>query len=218
YVIPPQLVPFSSKGPTVDNRIKPDICAPAYMVPSAFNNRQFAPWMIGSTVEKSVFRNDTQYWNTSNGTSMAAPHVTGIVALMFQINPMESGHVRRILTETSTRETFMGAIPNNRYGYGTVNAYDAILETVRFTNLKETKTEQLFFIYPNPSSQELNLISDLYDAQYKIVGINGQVALTGTCSSSGTTHIDTQNLSPGVYTITLESAGQLLHRKWIKTD
>ena len=81
------LADFSSEGPvTVDgsNRIKPDLLAPGVDVLSAFP---------GGTYTKL------------DGTSMAGPHVAGVVALMWSANPALIGQVeltRRILLETAT--------------------------------------------------------------------------------------------------------------------
>jgi len=57
----------SSMGPTWDGRIKPDVMAP------------------GSNIKSSVpFELDGDYYGWMSGTSMAAPHVSGVVALMYQ--------------------------------------------------------------------------------------------------------------------------------------
>lgn len=67
---------------------------------------------------------------------MAAPHVSGVVALMFQANPnLTFEQVDKILKETSDKDltssnTNCGGIsdtefPNNSFGHGKVNAYKA---------------------------------------------------------------------------------------------
>ena len=73
-----------------------------------------------------------------NGTSMATPHVSGIVALMREANPdLTVDEMRRILLKTATPltdKTFKKS-PNraNGYGYGLVNALKA------FDAAKKTK-------------------------------------------------------------------------------
>lgn len=109
---------FSSRGPvTVDGsgRMKPDIAAPGVAVFSA---------MPGGT------------YTVNSGTSMAGPHVAGVVALMWSANPSLIGDIERteqILIETATPYSgnltngcFKGGIPNAAYGYGIVNAYEAV--------------------------------------------------------------------------------------------
>ena len=79
------LAPFSSTGPvTVDGsgRLKPDIAAPGVDVWSAWPGGQYA---------------------VNSGTSMAGPHVAGVVALLWSANPALIGDIDR--TEQILRET-----------------------------------------------------------------------------------------------------------------
>jgi subtilisin family serine protease len=88
------LTGFSSLGPVeVDGsgRIKPDIVAPGANIPSAFPGGTYA---------------------FLSGTSMAGPHVAGVVALMWSANPHLIGDID--LTETILRNsatTYDGWIP-----------------------------------------------------------------------------------------------------------
>lgn len=110
---------FSSRGPvTLDgsNRLKPDVSAPGVSVRS-------------STLGGS--------YGLSSGTSMAAPHVAGVVALLIEANPLLEGDVdalEAILTESAepltTTQTCGGVpgdqIPNNTFGYGRLDALAAV--------------------------------------------------------------------------------------------
>lgn len=78
---------FSSMGPTRDGRQKPDLCAPGVRVLAA----RSGPWDgAGMLTRKS-------------GTSMAAPHVTGCIALMFEAapRPLHIEETRRLLLSTA---------------------------------------------------------------------------------------------------------------------
>ena len=65
------------------------------------------------------------------------PHLVGVVALMWSANSQLIGNIDRteqILVQTASPytgaeppdECFTGSKPNNAYGYGIVNAYDAV--------------------------------------------------------------------------------------------
>ncbi len=101
---------FSSRGPvTVDGsgRMKPDITAP------------------GVNIRSSVPGNG--YAGGWNGTSMAGPHVAGLVALMLSAHPELKGDVdgiERIITETAIPAG--SPIPNTTYGYGRMDALAAL--------------------------------------------------------------------------------------------
>jgi subtilisin family serine protease len=110
---------FSSVGPvTVDGsqRTKPDILAPGVGVLSAFPNDSYS---------------------FLDGTSMAGPHVAGVVALMWSANPDLLGDIGR--TEEliqATAQTYAGQppvcgdqeqeAPYNGTGYGLIDAYAAV--------------------------------------------------------------------------------------------
>ncbi len=105
---------FSSRGPTLDGRIKPDLSAPGVNVPSA--------WSDGSIV-------------LASGTSMAAPHVAGAVALLWSANPTLMGDLpatQNLITATAAALASSecgdapGAIPNNVYGWGRLDVRAAV--------------------------------------------------------------------------------------------
>ena len=138
---------YSSWGPVmVDNsyRLKPDISAP------------------GSRVRSSVPGNN---YSTASGTSMAGPHVAGVVALMISANPDLAGDVDKIeeiiqlTADPMTRDFSCGdlsgnSIPNFVYGYGRINALAAVktAQNISTSVLDEAIDNTGFFIFPNPVS------------------------------------------------------------------
>ena len=94
---------FSSVGPTVDGRIKPDVMA------------------MGSGVYYASLSGNN-YWSGS-GTSFSCPLVSGVAALLLSANPsIAPMELREIFRTTSTNS----ANPNREYGWGIVNALDAL--------------------------------------------------------------------------------------------
>ena len=63
----------------------------------------------------------------SSGTSFATPHVTGICALLFEVDPtLTHEEIKNILISTATSDTISAPVPNNIWGYGRANAVDAV--------------------------------------------------------------------------------------------
>lgn len=220
YVLPGSLAKFSSRGPTVDGRIKPDITAPGFDVPSSTNNLQFASWMLDRTLLKTVFRNDTQYWIAFNGTSMAAPHVTGIVALLLQVNPLlNSEQIRSILTETAVVDQATGNVPNTSYGYGKVDAYSAVIKALQSSKLNAQNTGPEISIFPNPFSNSIQIIIPQIsgDATIEIISSDGRLVYsTSIVKSNDIITISSENLADGLYFIRFQTGGELFVYKLLK--
>jgi subtilisin family serine protease len=118
----------SSRGPvTVDgsNRLKPDLAAPGSSIRSTYPPSSYV--ML-------------------SGTSMAGPHVAGVVALMISAEPRLAGRVdaiERILRDTAAPRTstqtcgaFPGAsVPNAVFGAGRLDALAAVGRAIAFVDL-----------------------------------------------------------------------------------
>ncbi|MET7392342.1 S8 family serine peptidase [Dactylosporangium sp. NPDC005572] len=107
---------FSSRGPTPDGLVKPNVMAPGVDVLSALPGGRYG---------------------YLSGTSMATPHVAGVVALMWSANPSLIGKVeetRTILERTARHLTPSGTAcgdPADVVGAGLVDALAAVAATPR---------------------------------------------------------------------------------------
>jgi hypothetical protein len=120
---PYPIASFSSRGPTgcnvpADRKIKPEVSAP------------------GVDVYSSVPGGG--YQSGWSGTSMAGPHVAGIVGLLREANPnLGVDEIKQILMETARDEGTAGE--DNTYGWGFVDAYEAVvMATVGFADISGT--------------------------------------------------------------------------------
>jgi len=81
--------------------------------------------------------------------------------------------------------------------------------------------EEFFYVYPNPSSEIINLKSSINSREkYKIILTNnlGQVVLDKKCSDLNNLEINIQNLEPGIYFINIEGDTDLNKKlSFIKT-
>ncbi len=87
---------FSSKGPTGDGRRKPDLVAPGERITSCAAGAQLTA--VAGAPGDAVYVEDS-------GTSMASPHVSGVIAALLSIRREFIGRpdeIKRIFAETAT--------------------------------------------------------------------------------------------------------------------
>lgn len=176
---------FSSVGPTVDGRIKPDVMALGEQVLTINSN--------GKIIQ-------------SNGTSFSAPLVSGLVAGFWQANP-ELTNMQVI--DRIRKSGHRALSPNNEVGYGVPDFIRAMERTILATYGNAPKS---FRVFPNPVSSELvievkpnqsseDLAIYLYSSTGKLLD---QKMPRGYESHIVT--FDFQGILPGVYIINVVTA------------
>lgn len=119
----------SSKGPTRDERQKPDIAASGdiTLTPAPL---EFIQWLLDNNGAFKVADGGMHIRN--GGTSMASPVVTGTVALYLQKCPTATAsEIKAALTTTAFTDAFTGtAMPDNNWGYGKLDAYNALVTSM----------------------------------------------------------------------------------------
>lgn len=153
-----EIAAFSSLGPTRDGRIKPDLAAPGAVIVSAL--------AIGSGLSTILPLVDPDGVHVAlQGTSMAAPHVSGAVALMLQADPyLDDKQALARLRGTSFADEFTGATPNITWGFGKLNSLKGV-DTIALelpllsegVSLKvglNAATQRAFFFYVLPQDTE----------------------------------------------------------------
>jgi subtilisin family serine protease len=112
---------FSGTGPTADGRFLPDLSAPGEFIASALS-RDALPTDDGSTFfvggETDLLWADDGVHGLLQGTSQAAPHVTGAIALLFQIDAtLTPRRVRDLLrASASVDDGAPGFSPRSGFG------------------------------------------------------------------------------------------------------
>ena len=130
------------------------------------------------------------YYTTMSGTSMATPHVAGIVALMLEANPLLSpAEVKQILEQTATN---MPGYETWEAGYGYVNAYAAIDSAFNNTSYGNTvNATQTFYSNVESStvrkdfSVDYNPLTFISDSQYEFTVEEGMSSLVAKVDGAG---------------------------------
>ncbi len=218
YAFPGQITPFSSKGPTVDGRIKPDIAAPGMTIASAVNSFDVSYALGGSNYAQSVAKitfaknNRDYYYAEASGTSMSSPMVAGIVALLLQANPkLTPALIKDIIFKTAITDIYTKQpVDSSRWGAGKINAYAAIKRTIATIGVTEQKfTQTQVNLFPNPTSGSFQLYCEAIqnnDLQVTITDIMGKTIQQHNWTASAannTLTIELETENKGVYFVSI---------------
>ena len=144
---------FSSRGPTFDGRIKPEVCA-----------RGVSTYCVRSNTE-NIYR-------TASGTSFSAPLAAGAAAVIMSANPEWTNmQVREAIMMTASQFNS----PDNDYGHGILNTWAAINYQFTASVKGETFLPNAISVnnaYPNPFNPDISIkIDGLSNNQHVTVGV-----------------------------------------------
>ena len=190
-----EISPFSSKGPTADGRVKPEVVA------------------MGSGV--SVVNGSGQIAN-ANGTSFSTPIMAGLTACLWEAFPDRSNRdIMQAIRETATRRND----PDTQFGYGIADVMKAH-DYLSGKPGEETVIDLISgneYIRISPYNNYLYVNFDktlLHPASFLSVysGIGTRVMLV----SEFTNAIDISRLPKGIYIAFLQTNGGRIVQKFVK--
>jgi len=188
---------YSSTGPTVDGRIKPDVVA------------QGTNTIIVGVGGQAV---------PGQGTSFSCPIISGLAACLWQINPTLSNmEIYEIIRESSHQHF----APDNLLGFGIPN-FAAAMYTISSNEEQAVQKGVLFEVYPNPATngevylRSINLNTDT-EAELTLFNIKGARVF----SSKVTLSNQNDQLLPlpkekGTYILSIKTSDQVHLEKIIK--
>jgi minor extracellular serine protease Vpr len=190
---------FSSVGPTIDERLKPDVSAPGVSVMSSISSFTDANVTIDET---TTFKGKSYPFSKLSGTSMSSPATAGVVALMLEANPnLWYNEAKEILIATAREDNRTGVIPSTgstQWGWGKVNAYAAVQRAEeKLAGVRVLNTDKIV-LYPNPVSDVLTLTSATA-YQVELISYDGSVVASGQLG--GGEQLDVAAVSKGMYLV-----------------
>ena len=175
---------FSSVGPTLDGRLKPDVMAPGTNVVSSGNSYFFElnpdSREQSDIVERFEHAGRTYCWKADTGTSMSAPAVGGAIALWLEARPdLTREEIMDVFAHTCTRPDESLAYPNNQYGYGQIDVYRGLLYLLGIDGIDDISCRQsreAKFCVVGDRSFRLDFTSPLQsDVQVKVYSASGML-------------------------------------------
>jgi subtilisin family serine protease len=173
---------FSSPGPTRDGRIKPEISAPGQMIAASYSSdaspsSQYSMFKSANKQFPSAYISQDNKHALSQGTSFAAPHVSGTIALILELKPNKTmEQIREAIFSSARSDNFTS--DQNKWGYGKLATLNALLtvSVKDFLIANQTiKSSQLLQNYPNPFNTETNIVYSIEGNQLVNLAICNQL-------------------------------------------
>ncbi|MFA8449629.1 MAG: S8 family serine peptidase [Bacteroidales bacterium] len=195
---PSDYADFTSKGPTIDGRIKPEITAPGQYVMSALSSSI-------KDVGSEKISQDKKHCIQS-GTSMAAPVATGIIALLLEKNPnLTHQQIKDLIYKSAVKDNFTGTLdkPNNKWGYGKLDAFALLSNAkVEIEEIINSEKNNNFNIYPNPASSNITLKNASSTSFHiEILDLYGNIIYKEIVEGNNSKNIYIKDLQAGTYII-----------------
>lgn len=192
---------FSSRGPTADGRIKPNVCARGVdaVVASPFGD----------------------VW-TESGTSFSSPITAGAVACLWQAHPTATN--MQVL-DAVMRSASQYAFPDTIKGFGIPNfcIADSILNAMVGVSVIDNSTDFQLSVFPNPfdNSFTVSIFSDKKETiQLELFDVAGRRIIRQEKKLMPERNLfsidDVSTLNKGIYLLKISSSGKIINKKIIK--
>ena len=211
-----QVTAFSSWGTLPDGRKMPHVLAPGMAIVAAGSTPYYEKYASSVYIAANQKYNNRQnYWFESQGTSMACPFVSGVVALMLEAAPgMSVDQARECLTATAMTDANTTAA-GIQAGAGKVDALAAVKYAIsHFASVTDITIDDNHFIV-NPAGENIwdVFVPATTEVSLNVYNIAGQQVATAAAPGQETT-VDLTALTPGVYVLQIN--GQYSQRIAVK--
>lgn len=200
---------FSSYGDRPDGVELPHVCAPGSGIISSFSSPYIESMEISPANMVAVYNDGKRdhYWGVESGTSMAAPFVSGVIALWLELCPeLDVDRIKDVITNTSVKDDFVMSDPEPmRWGAGKIDPYEGALYILNnylsgMENIKEDVGGDKLLIFPSDGGYEIYVPSQPV-VDVTLYNISG-MPVRSVHGESGI-KLSTTGLTPGVYIISV---------------
>ncbi|RGN50816.1 MULTISPECIES: S8 family peptidase [unclassified Bacteroides] len=204
---------FSSLGPTSDGRMKPDVTAPGTVIISSFSDAVIDDsYYKGVMTQSIVVNNKSYYYGALQGTSMASPYITGVVATWLEANSsLTPEDVKSVLKKTSMKDEYTGNEENNIWGYGKIDAWKGLKEVINNfgTSISQADSPKDVILYQHwgTSGFSICFVNANTNVKISVFNTNGQImysSVLGNVSVAQEESIYLPFLNKGIYIVSVQ--------------
>ncbi len=203
---------FTSYGSLIDGRNLPHICAPGAAIISSSSKSYLDAVGADDTAVQARVESSGRFhdFHQCIGTSMAAPVVTGTIALWLEAYPqLTAAQARDILMRTALKdEDVLTSGDPMQWGAGKLDAYEGLKEVLKLTSgiinidganetklqIRKSGTASFDILLPGASSIEATLYDLTGSACVRNVAVGNEIS------------VDASGLLPGVYILKVNNA------------
>lgn len=209
---PGELWTGSSSGPTHSEYLGIDFAACGEVLYAAYS-----PETWYSHFPHLLVQGGDNNYGIQNAVSAAAPLTTGVIALMLQLNPsLSTDQVKEILQNTAREDGFTGTTPNIHWGYGKLDAYEAINEVQNLVGIaSDFDINRSVTIAPNPAKGMVLVKTSRKIDFIRILNANGQLVYEQPHADHDV-EINTTPFESGIYFMRIFHANKVINRKLLK--
>lgn len=210
-----RIAPYSSYGARFQGDQLPHVCAPGSAIISSYsryyvnycNSTGYDEYGTPSYMTATATNGTaTDYWGEMDGTSMAAPYMTGVAALWLQANPsLTIDDIKDVVKRSSITDA--STTPASRWGAGKVNAAEGLrvilADLSSLGSVEQDLSSDNIALSVTPGCLTITA-PGASSLEAQVYGLNGIAAAQGHASGDILT-LATDALAKGVYLVRISS-------------
>lgn len=203
---------FSSSATYDTGRSYPHLCAPGSFIISASSSYYMNNSSIKDEQKKYVrsvdFDGNTYYFRAMQGTSMATPFTTGVMALWLDANPnLNSTQLRNVAVKTARRDSYVTSATNQtQWGAGKIDAYEGLKLILDggYDGISTAQGDKAFIFNAVGEDAYEFCIAGSTTVSAQVFNIQGQLVRSAAAAGSAVT-VSLNALPEGVYAVKVAS-------------